>query len=355
MIDRFANPTAFQFLWLLPLLIFLSWFLIRIHRKNFHQHLGEKITAFLTASLSDKKRKLKVFLEAAAILFFIIALARPQNGQSRQQVKSEGVEIMMLVDVSQSMLAEDVKPSRLELAKKELSRFLDVSGGDRVGLIAFAGSAALLSPMTNDRSALKMYLESLTTESVSTQGTEFRKALEEAKTAFARGGVDPGEEGVVTRVILVASDGEDNEPGAMEAAEELVESGIRIFTLGFGTEKGGPIPLRDPRGNLMGYKKDRAGKVVLSATKGTVLKSLAQSGKGSFHHVTFGSDAVKRVYEEIRQLEQSVFDSAEITNYDEAYQSFLFVGLVLALIELLLGERKAAGRIWKGRFEVRES
>ncbi len=355
MIDRFGNPAAFTFLWLIPALLILSFILIRLQNKKVREGLGEKITSFLASSVSTGKRRFKLFLEAAAILFFVMALARPQAGQSRQEVKSEGVEILMLVDVSTSMLAEDVKPSRLELAKKELARFIDLSAGDRVGIIAFAGSAALLSPMTTDRAALKMYIESLSVDSVSTQGSDFRRALEEARSAFSRGGVDPGEEGVVTRVIMIASDGEDNEPGAIEAAQEIAKTGARIFSLGFGTEKGGPIPVRDQRGNLMGYKKDRNNQVIMSTTKGTVLRAIAQAGKGAFHHVTFGGNAIKNVHDEILQLEQSTFDSAEITNYDEVYQGLLFLGLILAMIELLLGERKAAGRIWKGRFEVKES
>lgn len=353
MIDRFANDIALQLLWLLPVLWFLSWFLIRQSAKKLNQNLGSKIASVLAASLSTKKRKFKAFLEIAALLFFIVALARPQSGQSQQEVKSEGVEVMLLVDVSQSMMAEDVRPSRLDLAKKELIRFLDFAGGDRVGLIAFAGSAALLSPVTTDKSALKMFIESLTTESVSTQGTEFRKALEQANSAFSRGGIEAGEESVVTRVILIASDGEDNEQGALEIAEELADRNVRIFTLAFGTEKGAPIPLRDPRGNLMGYKKDSKNQVVMTSTKGTVLKNLAQVGKGSFHHVTFGGDAIRRVKDEIRGLEQSLFESSQVTNYDESYQSFLFLGLFLALVELLLGERRSQGRVWKGRFEVK--
>jgi Ca-activated chloride channel family protein len=349
---RFQNPAAFQFLWLLPLLLAFAWYLSRSQLKKIHRALGQRLTPFLTASLSQPRRRLKLWLELAVLVFFIFALARPQSGESKKKVKSEGVEIMLVVDVSNSMLAEDSRPSRLELAKKELSRLMDMMDGDRVGLIAFAGSAILLSPLTPDRAATKMYIDSLAPESVSTQGTEFRKALQEAATALVRGGVEETADSIVTKVIVIASDGEDNEPGALDAAKELVDKGVRVFTLGFGTEKGGPIPVRDERGNLRGYKKDRSGQAVISTTKGTILKSLAAEGRGSFHHVTFGGNAVSQLYDEIKNLERSQFETSEVTDYDENYQWILFLGLVLAGLELVLRERRSVGRIWRGRFEV---
>lgn len=349
---RFENLAAFQFFWLVPLLIGLTWFLTRAQRAKIKKQIGERLFPFLTASISSTRRWWKMTLEILVLVSFVFALARPQSGESKKKVKSEGVEIMLLVDVSRSMLAEDTRPSRLELAKKELSRLLDMMEGDRVGLIAFAGSAVLLSPLTTDRPALKMFLESLSPEAVTTQGTEFRKALDEAGSALSRGGVEETDQSVVTRVLVVASDGEDNEPGAMQAAKELAEKGARIFALGFGTEKGAPIPLRDERGNLRGYKKDKSGKVIVSTTKGTVLKALASEGQGAFHHVTFGGDAVSALYNEIKQLERSEFDNAEITDYDENYQWILFLGLLVAGIEIFLRERRKTGRIWRGRFEV---
>lgn len=187
---RFANPLAFQLLWLVPVVLLLGFYLAKNQRARLMKHLGKKLTPFLTSSVSTKRRKWKMILEAAVVLFFVLALARPQAGQSRQKVRSEGIEVMLLVDVSKSMLAEDIKPSRLELAKKELMRFVELGSGDRIGIVAFAGSAVLLSPMTNDASAIKMYIDSLSPDSVSSQGTEFRKALDEASSAFDRGGLE---------------------------------------------------------------------------------------------------------------------------------------------------------------------
>jgi len=287
-----------------------------------------------------------------ALALFIISYARPQSGQSQKKVKSEGIELLLLVDVSNSMLAEDIKPSRLELVKKELNRLLELAGGDRIGLVAFAGSAVLQSPVTQDKSALKMYIDSLSTESVSTQGTEFKKALMEAQSAFQRGGVDESEDSVVTRAILIASDGEDNEPGAIELAKKLVDSGIRIFAMGVGTEKGAPIPIRNQYGELKGYRKDKSNREILTKTKGSVLKKLAQVGKGSFYHASFSSNAARNIYHDIENLEKASFDTMEVTNYDEDYQIFLFFGLIFLMIELFLSDKKRKGRIWMGRFEI---
>ncbi|MEO0335279.1 MAG: VWA domain-containing protein [Pseudomonadota bacterium] len=349
---RFADPAAFHYLWILPLLFVITWVLLKQSRVKFQKTLGQKLAPFLLASVSHTRRWWKLILKSVVLALFVFALARPQSGESEKKIKSEGVEVMLLLDVSRSMLAEDTKPSRLKLAKKELSRLIDRMGGDKVGLIAFAGSAILLSPLTPDKPAVKMFIDSLTTEAVKTQGTDFAKALAETSSAFSRGGLDSDETSVVTKVVVIASDGEDNEPGAVEAAARLAEKGIRIFTLGFGTEKGSPIPVRDKRGNLRGYKKDKSGKKVVSKTKGTVLKSLASEGKGSFHHVTFGGRAIENLHKEIKKLEQSEFESAEMTDYDENYQIFLFFGLLIALGELFLKERASAARFWKGRFEV---
>jgi len=349
---RFEDHAALQFLLLIPLIIFLVWWTAGRTRQIVTTQISPKIAQFLLRSVSTRKRKIKLFLQCIALLFFVIALARPQSGESLQKAKSEGLEIMLAVDVSNSMLSEDARPSRLELAKRELERFLDSLSGDKVGLVAFAGSAVTLSPMTTDKNAMKMYIESLSTSSVSTQGTDFRRALSECYTALQRGGVDGDDKSNVTKVIVIASDGEDNEKGALEQAEKISNEGVRIFTLGFGTEQGGQIPVRDAQGNLVGYKKDKGGQTIVTKSTGEALKALAEAGKGTFQQVTFGGDAIKNLKGAIDQLQRAQLDTTEITSYNEHYQAFLLVGVALALLELFLGERRSEGRIWKGRFEV---
>lgn len=349
---RFADHAALQLLWLVPLVIFLIWWTGKRRAEVLRQQISAPIAKFLTRSLSPSKRKWKLILQCVTLFFFIFSLARPQSGEGKTKAKSEGLEIMIAIDVSNSMLAEDARPSRLELAKREITRFLDLLGGDKVGLIAFAGSAILLSPLTNDKSALKMFLESLSPESVSTQGTDFKRALTEANQALHRGGVDESEDSKVTRLVILASDGEETEKGGLDAAAKIAESGTRIYTLGFGTENGGQIPVRDKSGNMVGYKKDRKGQTVTSRFTGDALKALAEAGKGQYLQVSFGGDAVKHLRDAIDQLQKAQYESLEVSNYVEHYQIFLFFGLLFALLELFLGERKPEGRIWRGRFEV---
>jgi len=349
---RFENIEAFYWLWILPIIWGLGFVFDRLTRKKVQGVIGSRLYPYLSSSISQRKRLFKTILQATAIFFFVLALARPQMGESKQEIKSEGVEIIFAVDVSESMLAEDVKPSRLAQAKSELSRLADLMPGNKIGVVAFAGSAALLSPLTNDPGAVKMYLDSLDVTSVSTQGTDFHQALLVAKDAFERGGAANDETSKVTRVILIASDGEDHEPGAIEEAKQLASQGVRIFTMAYGTEKGGAIPVRDGMGFLKGYKKDRQGETVITTVKGDALRALAEAGKGSFYFAVFGGDQAKNLREDINKLEKTQFESSMATQYEERFQIFLFLGIILAILELALGERRNSFRFWKGRFEV---
>lgn len=350
---RFAEPQYLHMLWLILVYVIAAWVLNTMQRKRLEARLGARQAQFLLASLSLRQRFWKVLLQGLALFFFVVAWARPQMGGRLQEVKSEGVELIYVVDVSSSMMAEDVKPSRLAVAKKELARLLDQLAGDKVGIVAFAGAAALVSPMTTDKSALHMFLDSLSEDTVSTQGTHFKNALAVAAEAFARGGVEVDETTRVTRALVIASDGEDNEEGALAAAKALAdERNIRLFGLAIGTEKGAPIPVRDAYGNVTGYKKDADGNTVLSRNKGTILRELAEAGRGSFYHLVQGGDQVLRLRADLDKLEKTNFATDMATDYEERYQFFLLLGLICAFLDFLLLERKKAGRIWRGRFEV---
>ncbi len=259
---------------------------------------------------------------------------------------------MVMLDISTAMLAEDVKPSRLQFAKAELTRLFDMMSGDKVGLVGFAGSALLLSPLTNDISSLKMFLDSVSPFSVETQGTDFKKALEEASKAFERGGTEDDDRAKTTRVILVLSDGEDQEKGALELAKKLTGEGFRIFTIAFGTERGGLIPVRDERGFLRGYKKDRTGKEVMSQVKGDFLKELARVGQGAFHFATFGGNEARQMKADLDKLQKAEFASSMATQYEERFQLFLALALLFFALELLIAEQGGSERVWRGRFEV---
>ena len=359
---RLAQPENLVWLWLLPTL----WILEIIIRKYFslkiNKYFKPEVLEFLTLSKDPKKNGWKKVLTSLVLILIILAWARPQAGQSKTEIKSEGVEIILAVDVSESMLAEDLRPSRLEQAKSELTKLVDLLGGHKVGLIAFAGSAHLQSPLTNDPSALKMYIESLATTSVSVQGTNFTEALDEAKLAFDRGGVgSTGDESAsavedskATRVIIVASDGEDQEPGALDKAKELAKKGIHIFTIAYGTEKGAPIPERDNMGYLRSYKKDKSGNTVLTQVKGQMLQDLAKSGQGSFYFASFGGTHMKELSQDLDKLEKTQFESQVATQYEEKFQIFLLFAFLISLIEILINRRRNLTDFfkhhWRGRF-----
>ncbi|MGE3759334.1 MAG: VWA domain-containing protein, partial [Pseudobdellovibrionaceae bacterium] len=234
---RFENVAAFYWIPVVIVGMFFISLSLKQTRKKIEKNIGKKMTPFLTASLSTKKRTFKLFLQGLCLLFIILAWARPQMGESVQEIKSQGVELILATDVSESMLAEDVRPSRLEFAKKEMQRLVDKLPGHKFGIVAFAGSAALISPISSDPSAIKMFIEGLSPESVSSQGTNFEAAIKESVDAFKRGGAQQDNVTKVTRVLLFVSDGEDHEPGALSAAEEAVsKDGMRIFAIAVGTE-----------------------------------------------------------------------------------------------------------------------
>ena len=348
---RWGDPSAFYFLILIGVWILLYFYFENASEVKLNKAFGKKVVPWLRASVSLPKRRLQLFLQCLAGFFLILSLARPQMGQSEQEVKSEGVELMILADVSDSMLAEDVRPSRLEQMKIELTKLMDLMPGNKTGLIAFAGSAALMSPLTSDPGALKLYISSLDTYAVSTQGTAFEPALSFAKEAFEKGGVTQSTDLKTTRVIIVASDGEDQEEGALEAAKALAKDGVKIISIAYGTEKGGSIPTRDPFGNLTGSKKDKSGEVIITQVKGEFLKLLAQNGEGSFYLASPDGSHLKQISEDISLYEKALFDSSMVVQYDEKFTYPLSVGLILLLLSLLISDRKKEPIMWKGRYE----
>ncbi len=347
---RFAEPAVFNLLLIVVVLAAIYFVLDKMTEKKFKKAFGSKMFPFFTARFSKTKKHLKLFLALSALTLMIVALARPQSGKGQRQITSRGVELMVAIDVSRSMLSEDVKPSRIEHAKKEVSHLLNILGGDKVGLLAFAGSAVLLSPMTTDKSALKMFLETLSPNSVETQGTELAKALLESKEAFKRGGEEVGPLQKMTRVVILISDGEDHEEGALKAAQELAEEGIRVFTMAFGSAQGGKIPVRDSRGLLKSYLRNKEGQDVITKVNDDSLRQISKAGKGSFYHVTFGGSQMKRLKEDLDKLEKAEFDSMTSESFDEKFQIPLFLAFIFGLIELFIGTRKKIISTWKGRF-----
>ncbi len=349
---KWGNPNAFYYLILVGLLAVLYIVFEKFFSEKLNKIFGKKVAGYLTQSVSLIRRRLQVVLQVTGLIFLVIALARPQAGESQQEIKSEGIEMLILADVSDSMMSEDVRPSRLAQMKIELSKLLDLMPGNKVGIIAFAGSSALLSPLTSDPNALRMYIDSLDTNSVSSQGTNFETALSYAKEAFEKGGVTQDKSSRTTRVVLVTSDGEDQEKGALAVAGKLAKEGIKIFTIAYGTEKGGAIPVRDSYGNMTGYKKDSAGQTVLTQVHGDFLKSIAEAGGGKFYFSYVNSDHLKKFVNDIGELEKSQFQSSTMTQYEEKFTLPLLLGILLIFASLFIGDRRTVTGEWKGKYET---
>ena len=350
---RFADPQAIFYILFVVLAFVFFLILQKRHWQKLQNSFGVNMWPLLSSSLSKKKRFLKWGLEFLCLAFLLIAFARPQMGQQKDKVKSLGVELLFLVDVSTSMLAEDVKPSRLEHAKKHMNSILNELAGDKVGLIAFAGSSVPLSPLTPDYSSVRMFIESISTDSVSTQGTNYEDALMAANKLLQAGGAEGDELSKATKVLVFLSDGEEMQGAAAKMAEELSDKGIRIFTIAFGSEKGGSIPMRDANGYLKDYKRDADNNIVNTQTKTAFLKDLASIGKGNFYFAVPGDRSAKQFADDLKKLELTEFESEMSVKYAEYFYIFISFALFFAFIELALGERKSASKLWLGRFEIK--
>lgn len=349
---KWGDASAFYYLILVAIFIGAFFYFESNFVKKLDQSFGKKVAGYLSQSLSVFKRRLVLAMQAIGLVFIIIAMARPQAGQSQQEIKSEGVELLLLADVSESMLAEDVRPSRLAQMKIELAKLLELMPGNKIGIIAFAGSSTLLSPLTSDPNALRMYIDSLDTNLVSTQGTNFEVALSHAKEAFQKGGVTQGEGSRTTRVILVASDGEDQEKGALKVAEDLSKEGIKIFSMAYGTEKGGAIPTRDRRGESTGFKKDSSGQPVLTQVRGEFLKSLASAGGGEFYFAYFNGDHLKKFATDVSALEKTEFQSSFMTQYEEKFTLPLLLGILIILASFFITDKRSNLELWRGKYDT---
>ncbi|MCX7674946.1 MAG: VWA domain-containing protein [Bdellovibrionaceae bacterium] len=287
-----------------------------------------------------------------ALVFCVFALMRPQTPGDKEPVKSEGVEIVLVADVSESMLAEDLNPNRLTQMKYNLMRLVDLLPGSRFGLVAFAGSAHILSPLTLDPEAIKMYVDALDPSLVSSQGTRLAEAIEAAWEVFKRGSANPEDKGSVaqtTKVIVLLSDGEDHEPEALESAERLLkEYGIHLYAVSYGSVEGARIPQRNDLGYLVGYKKDKKGKEVMTKVNPEVMVKLAQAGQGeSYQAGNESKDIMRELASQILQLDKTLRESYVVTSYHEHYAWFLWPALIILLGIFLPSYRSLSFRINK--------
>ncbi|MCD4650955.1 MAG: VWA domain-containing protein [Candidatus Cloacimonetes bacterium] len=328
---RWGNPYVLILLLLIPVLLVLVGFTGYYRRKRFTNFAETRFFQFFMQEFSAFHWNLRNVILIGSLFFVIIAVARPQWGKEMLTVKKEGLDIVVCIDVSKSMDAEDIQPSRLERAKDQISLFIDQLKGDRIGIVSFAGRSFVQSPLTDDYGAAKLFLHLLDTESLSAYGTDIGGALVKGSKMFA--------EKDKYKVMILISDGEDLEAGAIKAAEEIAKSGVLIYTLGVGSPEGSTIPIRKPGGG-MEYAKDNQGNIVLTKLDVATLSRIAAIGGGRFYPVTPHQAEIFEILTNINQLEKKKFDSREFVRYKEQYHYFLLLALLLLLAESAINVSK---------------
>lgn len=317
----------------LPVLVLLFLFNLYWKRKKQREFGDADLVKRLTPEKSVFKPVLKFIVLMLALSGIILALVNPKIGTKTETVKREGIDIVFAIDVSKSMLAEDIAPNRLEKAKQIVSQIINQLGTDRIGIIGYAGGAYPVLPITSDYSVAKMYLQNMNTDMVSSQGTALSQAIELATTYYD----DPQ----TSKLLVLISDGEDHGEGSMEAAEAAKEKGIKIITIGVGTEKGGTIPLKR-NGVTESYKRDKDGEVVITKLYPDALKTIAERSNGGYIYGGNTREVTEYVKKALDNIEKTEFESKEIATYDSQYQWFLGAAFLLLFIDVFLLDRKTA-------------
>lgn len=330
---RFENTEYFLGLLMIPVFILL-FVLYRYWRKRALKRFGHMdVIRRLMPDISTARPATKFILLMLAYVFMVIGLANPQIGSRLEKVERKGADLMIALDVSNSMLAQDIRPDRLTRSRQAISKLIDNLGGDRIGIVVFAGKAYMQLPITTDYSAAKMFLSTINTGMVPTQGTAIAEAIEMAAGSFR--------EDDRSKALIIITDGEDHEGDAIEAAEEAAEKGVRIYTIGMGSPEGTPIPEYNPAGNQVGFKKDRQGQTVISRLNETMLQQIASAGNGIYIRATTGRDGLNRIFEEINELEKAEIETQMFSEYEDRFQYFIAIALLILLIELLIPEKRS--------------
>ena len=329
----YDQPFYFYLLLALPIMVG-AYLFYRVWKSRKQNHFARaENLRLLSPNRSLYKGILKFSLQILGIACLILALVNPKIGTKLETVKREGIDIVFAVDVSKSMLAEDIAPNRLEKAKRLVSEIINDLASDRVGIIAYAGQAYPQLPITTDYGAAKMFLQSMNTDMLSSQGTAIEAALELANTFF-------NDEDQTNRVLFILSDGEDHSGKVpVERIKLARENNIRIFTIGVGKTKGSPIPLKS-RGVTESYKKDQQGEVVLSKLNEEVMIELAQLGGGRYLPGLDTEEVVEQIQEELAQMDKKEFEAKEFAEYQDQFQWFLGAGFLLLFLDVFVLDRK---------------
>jgi len=326
------ESTYFYLFLLFPGLVFLYMVLVFWKKRTQRKFAEAALLKRLTPSRSSFKSGLKLLFLLLGLTGLILGLVNPKIGTKLETVKREGVDIVFAIDVSKSMLAEDIAPNRLEKAKRIVSEIINQLASDRIGLIAYAGQAAPQLPITTDYSVAKMFLSYLNTDQLSSLGTAIDQAIKLATTFY-------DDEDQTNRVLFIVSDGEDHEGLAVDAVDQAVENGIRIYTIGIGKTKGAPIPIKR-NGVVQELKKDSQGEVVITRLNEEMLKDIAEKGNGAYIDGSNTDEAVTFIKEELNKMDKKEFEAKQFAEYKDQFQWFLGLGLLFIFLDIFILDRK---------------
>lgn len=328
---KFEHTVYFYVFAVIPFLVLLFGYFLYQRRKKLQQLGDDRLIVELSPYSNLRKRLVKLSLFTIALSSLILAMCNLQTGSKLTEVKREGAELMVCLDVSNSMLAQDLSPNRLTRAKYALEKMIDKLEGDQLGLVIFAGEAYVQLPITSDYNAAKMFLESIGPGMVPVQGTNLGAAINKAAESFNK------EQGKNKAIILI-TDGENHEPDAIEAASAAASAGIMINTIGIGSENGVPIPYIQ-NGLIKGYKKDKEGNTVITKLNADILKEIAAKGNGVYVQASQADLGLSAIMDKIDELDKAKIDSKMYTDYEDQFQWFIGLALVLFLLEFFISER----------------
>ena len=325
---NFAQAQYLLLILLIPVFFIIQAVMLKLRGRRIRKFGDENLVSMLMPSYSRGKVWMRLVFFSIGFFFFVIGLSRPQIGAKLKEHETKGAEIMIVLDVSNSMLAEDYSPNRLERAKLAISRLVDKLRDDRIGLIVFAGNSFVQLPITTDYVSAKMFLNSITTESVPVQGTAIGDAINTAMRSFSA-------QSEKSRAIIVITDGENHEDDPVAAAAQAAGMGVRVFTIGVGSPEGKPIPMD---GELL---KDKDGNIVVTRLDEGVLQEVAREGNGVYVRAGNSEFGLNPIIDDIRKMEDEKYSSVVFEEYDEQFMYFLAIALFFFVIEILVGDRKS--------------
>jgi len=341
---RWAAFSYFQLLLFIPVVMIFFLFAFTRKRKALYEFARKGIIEKLTYSVSFRRQYIKASIIILGMIFLITALARPQYGVKEDLVTQKGIDIILAVDTSRSMDAEDIKPTRLERVKLAIKDLTSKLQGDRVGIVAFSGEAFLQCPLTIDYSAVDMMADMINTTIVPKPGTDIEKAILVSRKAFKA-------KERQYKLLIIMTDGEETAGNALEAAKEAAGEGIVVYTIGLGSPEGAPIPVHDKSGKIVDVKKDRTGKEVISRLDSKLLKEIAKTAGGKYFSDTGSGKEVEEICKQILAMEKRDLQSNLYSNFEERFQYPLIAGFLLLVAEFLISERARPKKKWSGRFE----